>query len=77
MSTPDKYYTVSRTGNDLGCSCPDHQRHKSDYSIFTSYLILSNKIVVLQIMDLKSWSGKNSNYVSFAVPAISVNVVLE
>lgn len=30
MSTPDKYYTVSRTGNGLVCSCLDHQRHKSD-----------------------------------------------
>ena len=24
------FYTVSRTGNGLVCSCPDHQYHKSD-----------------------------------------------
>ncbi len=30
MSTPDKYYTVSRTGNGLVCECPDHQYRKSD-----------------------------------------------
>ena len=30
MSTPDKYYTVSRTGNGLICECADHTYRKSD-----------------------------------------------
>ena len=30
MTVPDKYYTVSRTGNGLVCECPDHQYRKSD-----------------------------------------------
>ena len=30
MTVPDKYYTVSRTGNGLVCECPDHQHRKSD-----------------------------------------------
>ena len=30
MTTLDKYYTVSRTGNGLVCGCPDHQYRKSD-----------------------------------------------
>ncbi len=30
MSTPDKYYTVSRTGNGLICECADHAYRKSD-----------------------------------------------
>lgn len=29
MTTSDKYYTVSRTGNGLVCECPDHQYRKS------------------------------------------------
>ena len=27
MTTPDKYYTVSRTDNGLVCECVDHQHH--------------------------------------------------
>ena len=30
MTTSDKYYTVSRTGNGLVYECPDHQYRKSD-----------------------------------------------
>ena len=30
MTMPDKFYTVSRTGNGLVCECADHQYRKSD-----------------------------------------------
>ena len=30
MTTSNKFYTVSRTGNGLVCSCPDNQFRKSD-----------------------------------------------
>ncbi len=30
MSTSNKYYTVSRTGNGLACSCLGNQYHKVD-----------------------------------------------
>ncbi len=58
MTTPNKYYVFSRTGNGLVCSCPDNQFHKSDCKYIHVILDISKQNKVCTNNKLKSWTNK-------------------